>query len=775
MPPPTPKPGDIASVTSDASTLITTDSTAGHSAFSRLRRARSIADQVRDVSAIPQEKLDVANLPAIEHHGKQYILEKWLHRRRQRTSWITGHGTYLVELVGNKADGTFWSCGSCSQLFSANATTGPTTHLNKSHAIYEDSEEPPRKTARTVPVDEMFRQEAVRRGALRAPILQSESETIKSLLLQWIISSNLPFTVVESPEFRNISTALDPEKTRVLLPESGTSVKRLLVEKYLEQAAVVKREISLAPPQMKHISFDLWTSPNSYALLGIVAHYLDISGSLQTRLLGLRRIRGHNGGENLAPAITEVAEEFGLTECLGYLQSDNVESNDKCVAAVLRRIHPDLPAGRVSALKQRRRVRCFGHILNLAAKALLEGKNPGLLRSFEPGSQARLEAEEERDLLEQWRKRGPIGKLHNIVHFVRRSPQRRDSFAEVMPGKLTAEEVEEFGRILFDGDLSSLQLRPDNDTRWNSVFFMIERALLLRVPIEIFCHRWHRVEKDPQKKLPAEDLLDQEDWAALVAIKSILEPFKSITKRPQRTAGLPRRLADFAVDLPGQRNRVLRPLEAPPQPEPQPDPQLAVEQDLAIDGLNFLQVSLDLAIAKLDKYVVAMEQSPAYWAAMILHPGHRTRWLERNFGSDRRDNIIATFKRFYQDEYCNENDSQQPAAEPMRLQPTYLYGHDYYDPPEDPSDTDEVETYLGEPVQMVEAPLTWWKEHQSRFPRLSRMAFDLLTIPATSSECERTFSQAKLTIGIQRQSIHDDTVGFLRVTLAPQIVGFRRR
>lgn len=620
----------------------------------------------------------------------------------------------------------------------------------------------------------MFRQEAVRRGALRAPILQSESETIKSLLLQWIISSNLPFTVVESPEFRNILTALDPGKTRVLLPESGTSVKRLLVEKYLEQAAVVKREISLAPPQMKHISFDLWTSPNSYALLGIVAHYLDISGSLQTRLLGLRRIRGHHGGENLAPAITEVAEEFGLTECLGYLQSDNVESNDKCVAAVLRRIHPDLPAGKVSALKQCRRVRCFGHILNLAAKALLEGKNPGLLRSFEPGSQARLEAEEERDLLEQWRKRGPIGKLHNIVHFVRRSPQRRDSFAEVMAGKLTAEEVEEFGRILFDGDLSSLQLRPDNDTRWNSVFFMIERALLLRVPIELFCHRWHRMEKDPQKKLPTEDLLDQEDWAALGAIKSILEPFKSITKRfegreplfaeviptihrliqdlrhqhtaysnalefavfngpdipllrpptppplsqdpdlvaplttstrPQRTAGLPRRLADFAVDLPGQRNRVLRPLEAPPQPEPQPDPQLAVEQDLAIDGLNFLQVSLDLAIAKLYKYVVAIEQSPAYWAAMILHPGHGTRWLERNFGSDRRDNIIATFKRFYQDEYCNENDSQQPAAEPMRLQPTYLYGHDYYDPPEDPSDTDEVETYLGERVQMVEAPL----------------------------------------------------------------------
>src|SRR5688500_17403765 len=34
----------------------------------------------------------------------------------------------------------------------------------------------------------------------------------------------------------------------------------------------------------------------------------------------------------------------------------------------------------------------------------------------------------------------------------------------------------------------------------------------------------------------------------------------------------------------------------------------------------------------------------------------------------------------------------------------------------------------------------WWKDERQRFPRLSRMAFDILSIPAMAVEPERTFS-----------------------------------
>jgi hypothetical protein len=43
----------------------------------------------------------------------------------------------------------------------------------------------------------------------------------------------------------------------------------------------------------------------------------------------------------------------------------------------------------------------------------------------------KLEIRCERELLAQWRKRGPVGKLHNIIIWIRRTPQRRDSFLDL--------------------------------------------------------------------------------------------------------------------------------------------------------------------------------------------------------------------------------------------------------------------------------------------------------------------------------------------------------
>jgi len=44
----------------------------------------------------------------------------------------------------------------------------------------------------------------------------------------------------------------------------------------------------------------------------------------------------------------------------------------------------------------------------------------------------------------------------------------------------------------------------------------------------------------------------------------------------------------------------------------------------------------------------------------------------------------------------------------------------------------------------------WWKAHESQWPSLARMAFDMMAIPAMSSECERLFSSAKLLLSDHR-------------------------
>lgn len=52
---------------------------------------------------------------------------------------------------------------------------------------------------------------------------------------------------------------------------------------------------------------------------------------------------------------------------------------------------------------------------------------------------------------------------------------------------------------------------------------------------------------------------------------------------------------------------------------------------------------------------------------------------------------------------------------------------------------DQLFVYLEEPP-VIASPLKYWRDHEAEWPQLASMAFDLLAIPAMSSECERVFS-----------------------------------
>lgn len=67
---------------------------------------------------------------------------------------------------------------------------------------------------------------------------------------------------------------------------------------------------------------------------------------------------------------------------------------------------------------------------------------------------------------------------------------------------------------------------------------------------------------------------------------------------------------------------------------------------------------------------------------------------------------------------------------------------------------DEYERYLAEGIISIDTStaLEWWINtvQRTRFPLLSRMAIDILSIPAMSSEIKRLFSVAKNTIDDKR-------------------------
>ena len=82
-----------------------------------------------------------------------------------------------------------------------------------------------------------------------------------------------------------------------------------------------------------------------------------------------------------------------------------------------------------------------------------------------------------------WRKKGDLGKLHNISVYITRSTQRLDAFVSISQG---------------------LRLPRDNSTRWNSWYRMLARAVMLRTAIDTFTLM--------NKAELGSDLLSDEDW-----------------------------------------------------------------------------------------------------------------------------------------------------------------------------------------------------------------------------------------------------------------------
>jgi hypothetical protein len=147
------------------------------------------------------------------------------------------------------------------------------------------------------------------------------------------------------------------------------------------------------------------------------------------------------------------------------------------------------------------RLRCQGYIINLAVTDFLFPKDDNHLFSvnIEEGTTKYDVTLQE---IERWRQQGPLGKLHNLAVYIQRSVQR-----------------EQYFNLLSGG----LRLIRDNSTRWNSWFYMIERAILLKDAITEYYEKYPDISY-------YDDILDESDWTVLGNIKSFLDLMKQYIK-----------------------------------------------------------------------------------------------------------------------------------------------------------------------------------------------------------------------------------------------------
>ncbi|KAI1664144.1 Dimer-Tnp-hAT dimerization containing protein [Pyrenophora tritici-repentis] len=399
-------------------------------------------------------------------------------------------------------------------------------------------------------------------------------------------------------------------------------------------------------------------------------------------------------GERIAEVVIKTLQDFKITsQSIGYFVLNNAPNNDSTVAIL---------AQEYGFNATHRRLRCGPHTLNLIGQTLLWGKGSAAL--FDNDVQ---ELTDEHDFIEEWRRVGPLGVLLSIMNYIK-TPQQHKLF-------------EDFQRLAYTKLPSSASaddrkiLEPVKPvvTRWNSYYSCFERAVKLQFAVNAYAtHHIQRVQR--------EDTFAQ----IITEYMDILKPLKTATKRLEGRGksgsfgAIAKIIPIFEYLLTYYEQRV-NAYKAVNYNEHDKSPE------------DHITINLRAAWQKADDYYSKLDDSPAYYAATILHPMYNN----------------ASFQALW----AQYNTSPR-AVRPSAVIPSDI--DDAIDSILNPStassltdDEDEFKRWKrSEPAakrgtERADNPIKYWVSMRDCYPSLSKLALDVLSIPASSCECERLFSE----------------------------------
>lgn len=718
-----------------SSTAIETDNIRENSSF------RVPADRRALFPIIPQ------NLPG------QWRLRKRSKRSTgsSQISWIFEYGMEIQKKVNDEwTKERYWLCKSCHerglsrQVWRCESTNSVKHHLTSEHGFYSKNQAPALLQTDNKDNEAMD-------NWLQQPL---KEERWRTDFINWIAHDNITFEQAASPWLRKVILG-SGSFIEGLLPSSNT-VRNWLLTTFIERKPDIRASLHTARSKI-HLSCDASTTLAGKTLVAVVGHWLNEKLELKTALLGMKPLYAHTGSD-IAAVMDTVIKDYDIGSKLGAFQMDNADSNDTCLDT-LAELYP------IDVNEQR--LRCQGHIHNLVVKALLYGE--GVSRF-----QKQLNEASDSKVKDLWRDKGAIGRLHNLIVYITRSPLRTAAFNVAQQAE--ADEI----LVVF------LRLKKDTGVRWNSIYTMIERAIKLQRTIERYCLEWQRPKEKDAYDL-SKDFLDSKDWEELRHYLELLKPFTLATKRTEGQA----QSGSYGAlweSLPAFDYLFLHLRKAADE--------ISAHEELFTDHYRHC---VNEGFLKLREYYTLGDRSRLYRAAVALHPCLRydyfdEKWLPYTDGDKHVSNAKAAVQSLF-DEYKQRLDVIPPSPPLFALQPTLLYNDDddwnaffrfgatsnvqqlrrrkrqKQNVELERFMEDELDTTFEEPElqpggkrtmvvkSYIDSPLTWWKERGERlYPLLAQIAYDLFSIPAMSSECERIFSLTKKVATDERYQLKCDII-----------------
>lgn len=536
------------------------------------------------------------------------------------------------------------------------------------------------------------------------------------------------------------------------------TIRARVVETYEANKAEVIQVLARARSKV-HVAFDGWRSGNRLSLYGIVVFFLDENDSLRKLVLDIPDIRDNYTGENIATRVDNVLRAFGIEKKIEYFTLDNASNNDTAVQELGKQLGFD---------GMSRRVRCFGHIVNLAAGALLFGKDPLAFENILGSDPANATLQHE-----QWQRQGPIGKLATIVVAIHRSNLIMKHLMDNQEHISRAQKP--LGLVIYV------------PTRWLSMLYAIRRALQLRPFIQeiwVEQHFYWRRRKDPPTAFRTHMELSDDDWQMITATGEVLEDLEDALRTlegdgiaRQRSTGFTEAYGsmwDYTIGFEWllERLELWKTLASSfPQPE-------------------HFSVNINLAWDKLQTYYLKLDDTPVYYGAIALHPAYRweffTTYWDQQSWIDRAKKIVQDLwdteykgitieviqqqpslkrRKAFEDKFGRKREAwcsrHEPSPSSLSLSASQSPTPELQGPPaldEYARWQDSIDITDNEVVD----PFAYWHERRGIYPRLSQMALDLLSVPAMSAEVERLFSAAGRMVTAERSRLDANTISIFQ-------------
>ena len=107
----------------------------------------------------------------------------------------------------------------------------------------------------------------------------------KALLIRWLVYYHITFFQFKNIYFRQLLYYIYL-KLASLLPKAGNTIQKWVIYAFNQWKKNTIYNIKTAWSLIL-ISFNLWTSPNAYTILRVVAHYINRFGRRRYNIIGL--------------------------------------------------------------------------------------------------------------------------------------------------------------------------------------------------------------------------------------------------------------------------------------------------------------------------------------------------------------------------------------------------------------------------------------------------------------------------------------------------------